>query len=68
MTCKFCGKNGEHYCREKGRTLDPDDDSGSFLLSAVIGAATDSALIGGLIGGDLVGGIVGDMLDGDLFD
>lgn len=44
------------------------DNSGDFLLSAAIGAATDSALLGGLLGGDFLGGAVGDMLDGDLFD
>lgn len=42
--------------------------SGDFLTSAIIGAATGSALLGGLLGGDLEGGIVGDLLDGDLFD
>jgi len=44
------------------------DDSGDFLVSAVIGAATDSALLGGMLGGDMLGGVVGDLLDGDLFD
>lgn len=43
-------------------------DSGSFLLSAAVGAVTGSAILGGLIGGDIVGGIAGDLLDGDLFD
>jgi hypothetical protein len=44
------------------------NDSGDFLLSAAIGAVTDSALLGGIIGGDMLGGVVGDMFDGDLFD
>ena len=44
------------------------NDTGDFLISAAIGAATDSALLGGLIGGDMLGGIVGDLFDGDLFD
>lgn len=44
------------------------DASGNFILSAVIGFATDSALLGGLLGGDLLGGIMGDIIDGDLMD
>jgi len=44
------------------------NDDGDFLLSAAIGAATDSALLGGIVGGDMLGGVVGDLLDGDLFD
>ena len=44
------------------------DDSGDFLMSAIIGAATDSAILGGLLGGSMTGGIVGDLLDGNLFD
>ena len=44
------------------------DDSGDFILSAIIGAATDSAIIGGLLGGSMTGGIVGDLLDGNLLD
>jgi hypothetical protein len=44
------------------------NDTGDFLLSAAVGAATDSALLGGIVGGDMLGGIVGDILDGDLFD
>lgn len=44
-----------------------EDDSGDFLMSLAIGAATDSALLGGLLGGDMTGAIVGDLLsDGDL--
>lgn len=44
------------------------NDTGDFIISAAIGAATDSALLGGLLGGDMLGGIVGDLFDGDLFD
>jgi len=43
-------------------------ESDDFILSALIGFATDSAILGGLLGGDIVGGIVGDLFDGDLFD
>lgn len=68
--CKYCNEDvtvevdryGYHDCDEKGML------SGSFLMSALIGAATGSALLGGLLGGDLLGGILGDSLDGDLFD
>lgn len=44
------------------------DNSGEFITSAIIGAATGSSLLGGIMGGDIVGGIVGDLLDGDLWD
>ena len=47
--------------------LNADEDD-SFLVSALIGYATDSAILGGLLGGDMTGGIVGDLMDGDLFD
>ena len=50
------------------KPIDDDDDGGSFISSAVIGAVTDSALLGGILGGDMLGGTVGDMLDGDLWD
>ena len=69
-TCKHCNKDfdSDHYCHAAGRTIDHDDD-GDFLLSAVIGYATNSAILGGVLGGDFVGGIVGDILDGgSLFD
>lgn len=69
--CKHCEEYvssdaRQHNCRKAG-LLDIDEDS-SFLVSAIIGAATDSALLGGLLGGDMLGGIVGDLMDGDLFD
>lgn len=71
MYCKHCedyvsSSARTHNCRKKG-LLDVDEDD-SFLVSAIIGAATDSALLGGLLGGDLTGGLLGDILDGDLFD
>lgn len=70
--CKHCSEyvsytETVHYCKEKG-FLNIEDDGSSFLVSAIIGAATDSALLGGLLGGDIVGGALGDLLDGDLFD
>jgi len=69
--CKHCeefvsSSATSHRCRKVG-LLDIDEDD-SFLVSAIIGAATDSSILGGLLGGDLLGGIAGDLLDGDLFD
>lgn len=71
MYCKHCGKQihsweKEHNCPKKGLLNVNEDDS--FLVSTLIGLATDSALLGGLLGGSLTGGILGDVLDGDLFD
>lgn len=69
--CKHCNdyvssSAKTHYCNKKG-LLDIDEDS-SFLVSMIIGSATDSGIIGGILGGDMLGGFIGDMLDGDLFD
>lgn len=69
--CKHCEEyvSAEaltHNCRKRGLLRVDEDDS--FLVSAIIGLATDSALLGGLLGGDIIGGVVGDILDGDLFD
>lgn len=69
--CKHCEEfvslsATTHNCRKVG-LLDIDEDD-SFLVSAIIGMATDSALLGGLLGGSFLGGAVGDGLDGDLFD
>jgi len=69
--CKHCeefvsSSATSHRCRKVG-LLDIDEDD-SFLVSAIIGAVTDSSILGGLLGGDLLGGIAGDLLDGDLFD
>jgi len=71
MYCKHCKElipEGayEHNCSKVGLLNIDEDDS--FLVSAVIGAVTDSALLGGLLGGDIVGGMLGDILDGDLMD
>lgn len=69
--CKHCEEyvssaQTTHNCRKVGfLNIDEDD---SFIVSAIIGAATDSALLGGLLGGDIFGGIIGDSIDGDLFD
>ncbi len=69
--CKHCNeyvsaRASSHNCKKVG-LLEIDEDD-SFLVSAAIGAVTDSAFLGGLLGGDMMGGIVGDLLDGDLFD
>ena len=69
--CKHCreyvsSSETTHNCRKVG-LLNVDEDD-SFLVSTLIGMATDSAILGGLLGGDIVGGILGDSLDGDLFD
>jgi len=60
--CKHCGREvvGRlHDCPKSGLlNVDKDD---SFLVSAAIGAVTDSALVGGLLGGSFTGGIVGDV-------
>jgi hypothetical protein len=71
MYCKHCnsyvGSNEKtHYCSKKGLLKVDEDDS--FLVSALIGYATDSAIVGGLLGGDFLGSVLGDVLDGDLFD
>ncbi len=69
--CKHCGEyvsrsSSSHRCPKKGLLRVDEDDS--FIVSAVIGAVTDSSILGAALGGDLAGGIVGDLLDGDLFD
>lgn len=71
MYCTHCrgyvsDYDREHNCPKRG-LLRVDEDS-SFLVSTLIGVATDSAILGGLLGGDIAGGILGDLLDGDLFD
>ena len=71
MYCKHCNgyvsSNAEsHHCPKRG-LLNVDEDD-SFLVSAIIGAVTDSSLLGGILGGDMLGGVVGDLFDGDLFD
>ena len=71
MYCKYCEEyvssiSRTHRCKKRGLLSVDEDDS--FLVSTLIGLATDSALLGGILGGDIVGGILGDSLDGDLFD
>lgn len=72
MYCKHCRNyvrpidGNEHDCPKVGLLRISEDNS--FLVSSLIGFATDSALLGGLLGGDIIGGVVGDILDGDLFD
>lgn len=68
--CKKCSqevvRGRTHYCpKDGGRAINYDDDG--FLMSLVIGAATDSALFGMALGGDPAGAIIGDIMsDGDL--
>lgn len=69
--CKHCreyvsSNASTHNCKKVGLLQVDEDDS--FLVSTLIGMATDSSLLGGLLGGDIVGGIVGDIIDGDLLD
>lgn len=69
--CKHCEEyvsrlETTHNCRRVGLLDVREDDS--FLVSALIGAVTDSALLGGLLGGSFIGGALGDVIDGDLFD
>ncbi len=76
--CKKCKKlvvtAGHHVCgtantvtgqNVDNRKEDNDSDSGSFIGSAIIGAATGNAVLGGLLGGDLLGGIVGSSFNDD---
>lgn len=70
VQCNQCKRrlydHTSNYCRCGARVR---DDSGDFLFSAVIGAATDSAILGTVLGGSITGAILGDVLfDGDLFD
>lgn len=71
MYCKHCHEyipegSRYHSCPKRGLLNISEDNS--FIVSTLIGLATDSALLGGLLGGDILGGIVGDLFDGDLFD
>lgn len=68
MYCKHCevylpSAIKTHRCKKVG-LLNVDEDD-SFLVSTLIGAATDSALLGGLLGGDFIGGIIGDLIKDD---
>lgn len=69
--CKYCGNkindyDSSHNCLKKG-LLNINEDN-SFVVSTLIGYASDSAILGGLLGGNIAGGIIGDLMDGDLFD
>lgn len=69
--CKYCeeyisSSSRTHNCRKVG-LLNVDEDN-SFLVSAIIGAATGSTIAGAFLGGDLLGGLIGDSLDGDILD
>jgi hypothetical protein len=71
LYCEHCGQYKGDTVEQKIRHLETcctpkrKNDSGDFLVSAAIGAITDSAVVGGLVGGNLLGGIVGDALFGD---
>ena len=63
-TCPYCRQtivSRDHYCTAKNGYVNTDDPNSDFLMSAAIGAVTNSAVIGGLIGGDILGGLVGDL-------
>lgn len=63
--CKYCHTevNSNHFCDIKKDYVYYDDDS-NFLLSAIVGAITDSAIIGTLVGGDPLGAVLGLELEG----
>lgn len=71
MYCKHCNEYVSssattHNCKKVG-LLNIEEDS-SFLVSTLIGLATDNSIIGAALGGNIIGGIVGDLLnDGELF-
>lgn len=70
--CSYCNRNvrvGDSCTNSHCTHKRIEDDSGDFLISSLVGYATNSAIIGGLVGGDITGGIVGDFFNGgDLFD
>lgn len=64
--CRHCRQEVlslPHYCTTANRKFD-EDDLDAFLLSAAIGAMTDSTFIGAMLGGDVVGAVVGGLLNG----
>lgn len=68
MYCKHCrelvSENAtSHNCTKVGLLNIDEDDS--FLVSTLIGLATDSTLMGGLLGGSFTGGLLGNLLSGD---
>jgi hypothetical protein len=71
MECKYCSERvtgKRHACTVTDKVYNVEDSSDDFLISAVIGAATNSALLGGLLGGDMLGGLLGDFLNGKSID
>lgn len=68
--CRHCNEEvfSSHYCRVLSRRISTESDPSAFLISATLGAVTDSAIIGTLLGGSILGSILGDSFDGDLFD
>jgi len=70
MNCPYCHKSvlQSHLCPAHDEREVTHDDSGNFLLSAVIGYETDNAILGGLAGGDMLGGIIGaELADSNAF-
>lgn len=63
INCERCTSKQRERIMEAKR-VSGDDDS-SFLLSAVVGAATDSTILGYAVGGDLLGGLIGDSFFGN---
>jgi len=63
--CKACGEvwDRDHYCRVAQRTVTYDDSN--FMLSMLVGYATDNAVIGGVVGGSFIGGLMGEGLRDD---
>lgn len=61
MKCPYCHKkvSTSHLCPAHDSREVTHDDSGNFLLSAIIGYETDSAILGAVVGGDMLGGIIG---------
>lgn len=69
--CKHCEEkissgSRHHHCKKKGLLNIDEDDS--FLVSAIIGAATDSTLLGGILGGSFLGSMLGNILDDSIDD
>lgn len=66
--CKHCKelvseRATSHNCTKVGLLNIDEDDS--FLVSTLIGMATDSTLLGGMLGGSFAGAFLGDVLAGD---
>ena len=66
----FLGENKTPFWKDVSELEDElyksaleENSSDDFILSAVIGATTNSAVLGGLLGGSIIGGVVGDLFD-----